>query len=243
MTRLATITWRSGPPAAIDEELALFDDGVAWLVLRTPRRAAGMVGTFATRPGPADLEALGGAGPGPHAFDLAGGPQDAATAALRAVADRVAAAALGTPRAAARFEAGTLGPVAGGRLSMAILVTGAGTRAVRFELDPARCTVHFASADRQPVAWFPLPELGSGFVTPDAEGLGGLRRRARVRPGGLGATAFEIAAPGAAATVAIEVAGRLEEGPPDERAPRPFSVRTAPAPIPGAASVSPGQTP
>jgi hypothetical protein len=98
-------------------------------------------------------------------------------------------------------------------------------------LEPSKCTVHFSQGG-QPIAWFAMPELGSGFVTPDAEGLGGLRRRAKVKPGAYGATAFDIPAPGNATAVSIEVAGWLSEALPDERSPAPFAVRTEDAPIP-----------
>jgi hypothetical protein len=118
---------------------------------------------------------------------------------------------------------------------MALAVTGGGTKAVQFELEPAKCAVHF-TAGGQPVASFPLPELGSGFVTPDAEGFGGLRRRAEVPPGEFGATAFDVPAPGTATAVAIEVAGWLAEAFPDERSPAPFAVRTADTPIPGSSA-------
>ena len=177
--------------------------------MRRPRALTGPIGTYMTKPAPADLEALTSSGPGPVVFEVLGRPGDPAAAALLAVADRVAAAARAAPGAIATFHAGPLGAVAG-TLSMSLLVVGDGTKAVELELEPSKCTVHFSEGGRS-IAWFPMPELGSGFVTPDAEGLGGLRRRARVAPGDYGATAFDIPAPGNATAVSIGVAGWLAE--------------------------------
>lgn len=231
MKRLATFAWHSPPPTSIDECLAVYDDGSAWLVVRRPRALTGAIGSFVMRPGDDDLRALTSSGPGPVVFQVLSQPGDTAAADLLATADRVASAARTKPRAIATFYAGPLAPVAAGRLSMALLVVGGGRKAVQFELEPSKCTVHF-SAGGQPIAWFAMPELGSGFVTPDAEGLGGLRRRAKVRPGAYGATAFDSPAPGDATAVSIEVSGWLAEGLPDEPSPEPFAVRTEEAPIP-----------
>jgi hypothetical protein len=239
--RLATFAWHSPPPTSVDEQLAVFDDGSAWLVVRRPRALSGPIGTFTAKPSKADLAALTASGPGPVVFEVLGKPGDRAAAALLAVAERVASKARSTPRATATFHAGPRAAVTGGSLAMGLLVVGAGTTEVEFELEPSKCTVHF-TAGGQPIAWFPLPELGSGFVTPDAEGLGGLRRRAKVPPEEYGATAFDIASPGNATGVSIEVAGWLSEALPDERSPAPFAVRTADAPIPGAAPAATGTT-
>ena len=231
MKRLATFAWHSSPPTSVDERLAVFDDGSAWLVVRRPRALTGAIGTFVAKPGADDLASLTSSGPGPIVFDLLAQPGDAAAAALLAIADRVSSAARAKPRAIATFYAGPLAAVAAGQLSMSLLVVGGGTNAVEFELEPPKCTVHFSQGG-QPITWLAMPELGSGFVTPDAEGLGGLRRRAKVKPGAYGATAFHVPAPGNATAVSIEVAGWLAEAFPDERTPEPFAVRTEEAPIP-----------
>ncbi len=233
MKRLATFTWQSAPPTSVDELLAVFDDGTAHLVLRRPRTGTGPIGTFVTKPAAADLAALTAAGPGPISFDVREQSGDPA-AAVRTTAEEVAAAARTTPRAVATFYASPSGPIAGGQLAMALLVVGGGKQAAAFELDPRHCTVHF-SAGGQPIAWFPMPALGSGFVGPDAEGYGGLRMPAKVPPGDYGATAFELAAPGNATTVSIHVEGRLADALPDEPMPAAFAVGTDEAPIPGAA--------
>ncbi len=231
MNRLSTFEWHSPPPTSVDERLAIYDDGSAWLVVRRPRALVGTIGSYVATPSDDDLRALTSPGRGPVVFDLLGQPRDVAAADLLAIANRVAEAARAKPRAIATFYAGPLAAVAAGRLSMSLLVVGGGTKAVQFELEPSKCTVHFSHGG-QPIAWFAMPELASGFVTPDAEGLGGLRRRAKVKPGAYGATAFDIPAPGNATAVSIEVSGWLAEALPDERSPAPFAVRTEDAPIP-----------
>jgi hypothetical protein len=229
--RLATFEWHSPPPTSVDECLAIYDDGSAWLLVSRPRALTGAIGSFVTKPSGDDQNLLASAGPGPVVFEILTRRQDPAVADLMVTANRVSSAALATSRAVATFYASPLAAIAGGELSMALLVVGGGTKAVEFELEPSECTVHF-SAGGQPITWFPMPELGSGFVTPDAEGLGGLRRTAKVRPRKYGATAFDISAPGNATAVSIEVVGWLVEALPDERSPRRFAVRTDEAPIP-----------
>ena len=231
MKRLATFEWRSPPPTSTDECLAIYDDGKARLVIRRPRALMGAIGKFVTEPSADDLKLLTSFGPGPVVFEVLNQPKDAAATALLEVANRVSAAALAEPHATATFYAGPLGAVTAGKLAMSLLVVGGGTAAVAFELEPAKCTVHFSNAG-QPITWLPMPALGSGFVTPDFEGLGGLRRRAKVQPGDYGATAFDIPTPGNATSVSIEVAGWLVEALPDERSPKPFAVHTVEAPIP-----------
>jgi len=231
MKRVATFEWHSPPPTSVDECLAIYDDGSAWLVVRRPRALAGAIGSFVTNPSADDVKVLTSAGSGPVVFDVVTPPREPAAAALMEIAGRTSSAALSTPRAIATFYAGPLAAIAGGKLSMALLVVGGGKKAVQFELEPSKCTVHFSSG-AQPITWVPMPELGSGFVTPDAEGLGGLRMRAKVKPRAYGATAFDISAPGNATTVSIEVVGWLVESLPDDRSPRPFAVRTEEAAIP-----------
>ena len=233
MNRLATFEWHSPPPTSVDERLAIYDDGSAWLVVRRPRSLSGGIGSFMTKPSAGDLKTLTSAGLAPLIFEVLSQPQEPAMAALWATANRVATDARAKPQAIATFYAGAPAAITGGKLSMALLVVGGGKKAVQFELEPSKCTVHF-SAGGQPITWFPMPELGSGFVTPDAEGLGGLRMRAKVKPRVYGATAFDIPAPGNATAVSIAVAGWLSEALPDERMPAPFFVRTDDAAIPSA---------
>jgi len=232
MKRLATIVWQSPAPTSVDERLAVYDDGTVWLVIRRPRELAGSIGSWFTRPAAVDLAALAAPGPAPIVFDVLRQHDSGAPASdeLWSVAERVRAAAAEDPRAVATFGAAALEVVGPGRRSVALTVTGAGTDAVAFELDAARCTVQF-SASGQAMAWVPLPELGSGFVTPDFEPLGGLRMRATVPPEAFGATAFEMAVPGGATTIAIQVAGWLIGALPDEPERGAFFTRTDEAPI------------
>ena len=235
MRRLATFAWRSPPPTSVDEILAIFDDDTARLVVRRPRTLSGPIGTFVVKLGEDDVATLTGAGPGPVVIDVLGQVQASAPAAVLALAERTSAAARAKPRATATFRASPVAAVAAGTLAMALLVEGGGRKAVQFELEPRRCMVHFSRAG-VPVASFPLPELRSGFVSPDGEGFGGLRRRAKVGPGAYAATAFDVPAPADATAVSIDVAGWLVEALPDERTPEPFDVRTDDTPIPGSAA-------
>ena len=75
---------------------------------------------------------------------------------------------------------------------------------------------------------FPPPL--TGFVTPDAVGLGGLARRAEIPPGTFGAILLEVQEPEATPgeKVVVALSGWLAEGLPDQELPLPFRVRTAP---------------
>ncbi len=66
-------------------------------------------------------------------------------------------------------------------MTVAIAVVGDGVTPLAFELDPMATVVHFGS-NGTPLSWVEVPELSTGFVTPDAEGLGGVHRRAAVSP-------------------------------------------------------------
>jgi hypothetical protein len=232
MRRLASVEWHTPPPTSVDEQLVAYDDGSALLVVRRPRARVATSGTYAGRPSAEDLRALAAAGPGPIVIDLLVAPPDPATAAVMAVADRVAAGSLPTPRAVATFHVRPLAPPSGGVLAISLLVVADGVTAVEFELDTAASAVHFTSGG-QPVAWHPLPDLSTGFVTPDAEGLGGVRRRAHVEPGAFGAIAFDVPVPAAGTAVSVQVAGWLHGSLPDEPTPGRFEVRTAEAALDG----------
>ena len=217
--RLATFEWHTPPPTSVDEVLAIYDDDEAMLVVRRPRTDSATIGSYAIHVSAEDRLALAAAGPGPHAFDLLAPPTDSGMAELMAAADRVASKALATPLAVVTFHAHSPGPNASGGLGVTLLAVGAGTQAVEFELDPARCSVQFFAADGQPVSWQDLPALPTGFVTPDATGLGGVRRMAVIAPSAYGAIAFVATPPRGAARVAVLVAGRLSRAFPDESAP------------------------
>ena len=225
MERLVTFRWRSAPPTSVDEELAVYDDASARLVVRASRSISPMLGTYRCPVGAEDLRALARVGPDPVVFDVVAATTDEVEVALRQIAERVAAQALQAPEAVATFQLAWLRGAAGGAISLALLVAGSGDRAVQFELDPEASSIQF-SRDRQPIGWYDLPQLSAGFVTAAAVGLGGLRRRAMVEPGAVGAIALDVPAPEGATAVAMRVVGWLAEALPDDALPARFEVRT-----------------
>lgn len=230
MRRLATFAWQTPAPTSVDEELAIFDDGSAWLVVRGPRTATPAIGTYRCEPTKADHRALGAAGPGTVQFDLLHPPASGADAKLLAIADRVAAAARKAPDAVATFYVRQLEPGASGPLALSLQVVASGTRAVEFRLDPEGSSVLFGRGG-QTLSWSDLPRLASGFVTADAVELGGVRRTARIEPGDYAVIAFDLSVPSGASNVAVRVAGWLSSSPPDEDVPGRFDVSTDEAPV------------
>lgn len=216
MVRLASVRWQSPPPTSIDEELVAYDDGTAWLVIRSPRDGGGIIGTWSATPPPHD-----------HAALVAGGDMVVDLLHPQLVpepVERVRAAAFANPVATAQFLAAV-----GGATTVALAALGAGTRPVQFELDPDSLTVHL-QPDGGTVTWSDAAWPITGFVTPEAVGLGGLGRRAQIQPGDFGAIALEV--PGltaeAGTDVVVQLAGWLADGLPDEDLPRRFQVRTVP---------------
>jgi hypothetical protein len=225
VARLATFLWHTPPPTSIDEELALYDDGVARLVVRKGQRGGPSVGTYATTPDKAAFNELAAAGPGPVQFDLLHTPAPA-VAALMARAKEVADAAIERPEAVALFYARRLPGAEEGQLSLALGVVGQGEHAVQVDLDPRACAVHF-SDNGQEVAWLEMPPPVLGFVTPEADLLGGVNMRAGVEPGIWATINVDVDLPAEPATAAaIQVGGWLYEALPDEARPGRFDVRT-----------------
>jgi hypothetical protein len=233
MPRLATFEWRTPAPTSVDEVLAVFDDSSAVLVVRRPGRESATIGSYRCRPAADDLRLLAAAGPRPIVFDLLALAGEAGQSDLRTSADRVKAACLAEPRATATFHVHAPAPGADGSQDVTLLVVATGTDPVEFELDPAASSVHFAGPDGRPISWHDLPPLPTGFVTPDAIGLGGVRGAAHIEPGAYGAIAFQADAPPGVASIAILVAGWLRDAFPDEPTPARFSVRTAQVPLGG----------
>jgi hypothetical protein len=229
MARLATYHWTSPPPTSVDEVLVI-DEGATRLVIRRPRRVSATVGSYVGRPTTDDRAALAAAGPGPITFQAHLPGAEAALAGLRQVAERVAGQCLATPRATVTFATAVTAS-ANGRLSVTLLAGAEGSVPVEFELRPEGSTVHLSGHEGE-LTWLPMPPPATGFVTADAEGLGGLGVRARMRAGEPAGIALELPDVPGATTVAIEVAGWLSEALPDEREPTPFAVRTPEAPIP-----------
>ena len=215
MQRLATVCWQSPPPTAVDEELAAYDDGTVWLVVRCSREGTATIGSWSST---STTEA--------HAALVAAG--DVVVDLLHddpvpEVVEEARTATLTAPAATAQFLASS----AAGE-SVTLAVVGAGTRPVLFELEADTVTVH-VEGDGATLAWFEANPPVTGFVTADAVGLGGLGRRAEIVPGAVGAIALEV--PGIAAVtgsgVAVQLSGWLADGLPDQDLPRPFRVRTA----------------
>lgn len=218
--RVATVRWRSPEPTAVDEELAVYDDGSAWLVVRSPRTTDPVVGTFSTVPSAEDHAAL--AGLGEVEVDLLAGSDESPG---ERVAEQVAALARAAPVATVAFHAAAPAPA-----EATLAVVGGGTRAVQFELDPGAVVVHVEAGGAE-AGWREAAPLQTGFVTPGADGLGGVRRRAVVEPGQLGAIALDV--PGladlAGDAVVVQVSGWLYDYLPDDVEAARFRVRTAPA--------------
>lgn len=228
MGRLAVVRWRTPPPTSVEEDLVLYDDGVAHLLVIRPRDGGASVGTWSSPLDTAARAELVGAAAGTLVLDLLG-PFDGPGARHLALVDAIAADVRMHPRAVATFSARVLGAPGGASRGVTLAVAGIGTAATQLELDPDECSVHFTAGDRE-IAWQDLPDLEAGFVTADAAGLGGLRRRAVVEPGTVGALVFDVDVPGEATSVGVRVAGRLWDGLPDEPEPRRFLADTAPAP-------------
>jgi hypothetical protein len=216
MERMVTVRWESPPPTSVDEELAAYDDGTVWLVVRGSRDGAATIGTWSTTPTKKDHAALVAAGDTVVDLRRPGGAGE--------IAEQLRATALADPVATALFVAAR-GP---GR-SVTLAAIGGGTRPVQFELQPDSLTVH-VEVDGATRAWFEVPPPVTGFVTPDAVGLGGLARRAEIPPGTVGAILLDLEGleVDPAAKVAVALTGWLAEGLPDQEMPQPFRVRTAP---------------
>jgi hypothetical protein len=222
VAEIARIRWQSPPPTSVDEELAVYDDATALLVVRTSRDGAPVIGTWTAKVSPEDLAVLEGER---LEVDLRHPTADP----VITTADRVAAEARETPVATATFHAGVV-PNDG----VALLAVGGGTAAAAFELDVDSVVVHLEQ-DGNEVAWYQMERLETGFVSPDPAGLGGVGRPAEIAPGGYGGIA--LAGPSldgaGAASVAIEVAGYLLDGLPEETSYQRFRVRTAAVPLRG----------
>jgi hypothetical protein len=229
--RVATFDWKTPPPTSVDEQLVLYDDGTAHLVVRRPRSATPAIGSYVYKPHKADFAELAKAGADGVTFDLhVAVPAEQAD--LQALASRVADGAREKPEATASFYVRPMGAPADGALSLSVGVVAGGKRAVEFDLDQGRCAVHFTHGG-QPAAWYEFPKLEMGFVTPDAELLGGLGTRAVIKPGAWGVVLVKVPVPAEFSAVHAQVAGRLYEALPDEEMGAPYEVRTEQSAIGG----------
>ena len=224
MNRVASFYWKTPPPTSVDEQLVLYDDGSVRLVVRRPRTNTPTIGTYADTPDKADFAELSKAGAAGVTFELRG-PVTPEIADLQTLASRVADEARQTPEATASFYVQPLSGPSGGRVSLAVGVVGQGSRVVEFDVDEAKCAIHYTSHG-QAAAWYEFPKLETGFVTPDAEGLGGLGRRAEVAPGTYGVFVISVPVPDQFNATYAQVAGSLFEALPDEKTGSAYEVRT-----------------
>jgi hypothetical protein len=215
MQRVATVRWRSPAPTSVDEELAAYDDGTVWLAVRGSREGAPSIGTWSVTPSAED-----------HAALVAVGDLDVDllhAQVVPEVVERVRTAALAAPVATAQFIAAP-----GGGDAVTLAAVAVGSRPVRFEVEPDSLTVHL-ERDGATLAWYETARPATGFITQDASGLGGIGRRAEIPPGSFGAIPLHAdgidGAPGE--EVAVQLAGWLAEGLPDQPLPLPFRARTA----------------
>ena len=219
---VVTVRWRTPSPNSIDERLIMDADGHARLEVLRPRSHGDTVGTYEGVVDEADFRELSGAGPDVE-LDLA--LEEQRMTGVAAAADRAAQRLLASPLAVAQFFARPVGAVPPLPTTLAIGILGGGTQPVEFELDLAACAIHFSSGGSAPSS-APLPELPAGFMTADTEGLGGVRQRAIVPPGVVGAISVPLVVPEGADQVSARVAGGWFL--PGESIPQGFEAHTNP---------------
>jgi hypothetical protein len=222
MAPVVTVRWRTQSPNSIDERLILDADGHARLDVLRPRSLGDTVGTYEGAVDEADFQALSAAGPEVE-LDIAG--QDPRMTSVAVAADRAAKRLLASPVAVAQFFARPVGAVPPLPTTLAIGMLGSGTQPVEFELDLAACAINF-SAGGSAASSTPLPELPTGFMTADTEGLGGVRQRAIVPPGVVGAISVPLVVPDGADQVSVRVVGSWFL--PGESIPQEFEAHTIP---------------
>ncbi|MBW3556556.1 MAG: hypothetical protein KY454_06415 [Actinobacteria bacterium] len=226
MERLATVRWRTPPPTSVDEELAVYDDGTAWLVVRRGATDTAAIGTFVTDVSAQERDALA---TGNWTIDLLHPPTAEPEAGVTRVASEIGQRCRSTPRAVARFYARGAPGTGAGSSTVVLAVVGEGAAPVVLELDPAAMVAHFSGGGS--LSWVEVPEPSTGFVTPDAQGLGGLYGRAAVAPGQMGALKVAVEPPAGTDEVSVQVSGWLVEALPDAPERQRFEARTEPAPL------------
>ncbi len=203
MAPLVIVRWRTPPPSSINERLIVGDDGRARLEVLRPRTFGDAVGSYEGAVEEAEVSDLITAG---REVELDVVMQDPRLGAVAVAADRVAQRLLASPLAVAQFFARSVGDASPGSATLALGVLGRGSQSAEFQLDLAKCAIRFNFGATQ-VSSIPLPELPMGFMTPDAEGLGGVRQRATVAPGVLGAISMPVAVPDGADLLSVQVIG------------------------------------
>ncbi len=222
MATVVTVRWRGRSPNAIDERLIVAADGHARLEVLRPRSLGDTVGTYDGVVDEAEFRELTAAG---SDIELDVAIQDPRLTAVAGAADRAAQRLLASPVAIAQFFARPVGAVPPLPPTLAIGMLGGGSQPAEFELDLAECAIHFSSGGT-PASSTPLPELPTGFMTPDTGGLGGVRQRAIVPPGVVGAISVPLVVPDGADQVSARVVGSWFL--PGESKPEEFEVHTEP---------------
>ena len=225
MATLATVRWRTPPPRSVDERLIIGDDGRAQLVVLRPRTVGDTVGVYEGAVSEDEVRELTAAG---SDVEVDATAQDAGLGGAAVAADRIAQRLLGSPLAVAQFFARPIGAVPPIPQTLALCVLGAGLQPVEFELDLAQCAIHFSSSGT-PVSWIPLPDLPMGFLTSDAEALGGVGQRALVEPGVLGTISLPLEIPEGVNELSAQVVGSWFL--PGDESGEDFEARTAAQPI------------
>jgi hypothetical protein len=224
-TTVISLRWRTRPPSSVDERLMITDNGRARLDVLRPRTPSDTVGTYEGAVEDGEAQELIAAG---SDVELDADGQDARLSPVAIAADRVAQRLLSSPLAAAQFFARPVGAVPPIPQTLAVGVLGSGSQPVEFQLDLAGCAIHFSS-DGTPVSWIPLPELSMGFLTPQAEDLGGVRHRAIVEPGVLGSLSVPLDIPDGVNELSAYIVGSWFL--PGEESSKDFEARTAPQPL------------
>lgn len=211
MVAEVTVHW-STPTGAVDERLTVTSTGEARLLVLAPQSDGAQVGEFSGRAGPQEYAALAALG-ARWSIDPAHGSTNPEAALATEIADRCRSG----PVSAASFVLHA-GAAEGSRRQLTLGVIGRGQQACRFVLDLDRCRIRFVS-DGEVVAEQPLSPLAAGFMTGDAEGLGGVRQIATVPPGTLGAIVLEVSVPGGATHLESVLVGSWYAGDADQTAP------------------------
>jgi hypothetical protein len=225
MATLITIRWRTPPLGAVEERLIVDDDDRARLQVLRPRRVGDTVGTYEGPVEKAEIRELT-AGRSDMELDLTA--QTSQPNAVALAADRVAQRLLASPLAVAQFFARPIGAVPPLPQTLAICVLGGGSQPVEFQLHLAECTIHFGSNGTS-VSSIRLPELLGGFVTSDADELGGIWQRAFVEPGVLGTISLPLEIPDGVNELTVRVVGSWFS--PGSESPEDFEARTDPQPL------------
>jgi hypothetical protein len=225
MATLVTIRWRTPPPSSVHERLVIRDNGRARLEVLRPRTPGDTIGMYEGAVEDSEVGELTAAG---SDVELDVTTQDPQLGAVVVAADRVAQRLLASPLAVAQFFARPIGAVPPLPQTLALCVLGGGSQPVEFQIDLAECAIHFSS-DGTPVSWIPLPELSMGFMTSDAEGLGGIRQRALVEPGVLGTISLPLEIPDGVNELSVQVVGGWFL--PGNESPEDFEARTDPQPL------------